>query len=629
MKPGRLAVVPPRFGPGVVGGSEAVSQEIAVGLASRGWDVEVLTTCATDHYTWDNALPAGASWERGVVVRRFPTLHQWSETARRAQLRIQAGEVPSLDEQIGWLGWPFTVPDLYEHLIRRGDDYDAFVFSPYLFWTTTVCLPEVAERAISIPCLHDETYARLDVTRPALTVPARVWFLSEPEHRLAHRIAPLPAAHLVTGAGVEVPDEYHPEAFRARYHLERPFLAYIARREPEKGWDWLLELYIQMRAAGGPDVDLVTAGVGRVSVPADLRGRVHDLGRLSDEERNDCMAAALAYVQPSRMESFSRTTMEAWLAGIPVIAVEDGEVVAWHCERSGAGLLFRDATSLAGAVARLVDQPDLAAGLGERGRRYVLDNYRWPVVLDSMEADLDAMLSANGAGAVGAGTTRTGAATGEAGERAATPEGDRPAPAVLVVGSYPPVPTTGTPVTEGVVRDLLSAGARPVVASYRVSAALLHSRIAGPLAARRLANVRRVSATSTVVLVVERDAPLPFTRVPPALRAPLQRLVARTLARELSSFSHVTLVAAGDPAIETRAWQILAGAADEVRREEGDRAPLVGPIGPVDLSGYRPGRLARRALGLLARRLLGPAAPEARSALAGARRSLRATLRSH
>jgi hypothetical protein len=131
-----------------------------------------------------------------------------------------------------------------------------------------------------------------------------------------------------------------------------------------------------------------------------------------------------------------------------------------------------------------------------------------------------------------------------------------------------------------------------------------------------------------VVVVVERDAPLPVTRVPPAFRAPLQRLVARSVARELSTFAHVTLVAAGDPGIEARAWQVLAGAADEVRREEGDRVPLVGPIGPVDLSVYRPGRLARRALRLLAGRLLGPAAPRALAALAATRRSLRANLRS-
>lgn len=68
---GKLAFVTPRFGPGVVGGSEALSREIALGLAGRGWEVEVLTTCAVDHYTWENALVPGASEEDGVTVRRF------------------------------------------------------------------------------------------------------------------------------------------------------------------------------------------------------------------------------------------------------------------------------------------------------------------------------------------------------------------------------------------------------------------------------------------------------------------------------------------------------------------------------------------------------------------------------
>ncbi len=633
----RIAFVPPRFGPGVVGGSEAVTQEAAIGLASRGWDVEVLTTCATDHYTWESSLPAGASFESGVVVRRFPAVAQRSEAARRAQLRIQAGEVPSFDEQVTWLGWRFTVPALYDHLVRRGHEYDAFVFSPYLFWTTTVCLPVVADRAVSMPCLHDETYARLDVARRTLTDASRVWLLSEPEHDLAHRLATLPAAHTVTGAGVHVPAGYDPERFRSRYGLERPFLAFVARREPEKGWDWLLSLYQQLRAAGGPEVDLVTAGVGEVTVPAEFSGRVVDLGRLSDEDRNDCMAAALAYVQPSRMESFSRTTMEAWLAGTPVLAVEDGEVVAWHCRRSGAGLTFRDAASLADAVGRLVDTPAEATELGELGRRYVLDNYRWEVVLDRMEADLATMLAApsGAAEAQGLGTAEAqglgtaeaqGLGTAEAGRAGGEPE--RPVtvgrPAILVLGSYPPVPANGTPVTRQVVQRLQDAGEDPVVASYRVSAALLHARVAGLLAGRRLARLRQVTGASRVVVVVERDAPLPVTGVPAWLRTPAQRLAARGLAAELCRFSHVALVVAGDPGADPRAWRELVAAADEISRVEGDRDPLVGPLGPSELT---LARLPRSLLGAAARRLLGPAAPEVRAALSGMLRALRAAAR--
>ena len=39
------------YGPGVVGGAELSLGEAAHGLAARGWSVEVLTTCAVDHFT--------------------------------------------------------------------------------------------------------------------------------------------------------------------------------------------------------------------------------------------------------------------------------------------------------------------------------------------------------------------------------------------------------------------------------------------------------------------------------------------------------------------------------------------------------------------------------------------------
>lgn len=387
--PGRIAFVPPRFGPGVVGGSEAVSREVALGMAARGWDVEVVTTCAVDHYTWDNDLPSGHSVEEGLSVHRFETRYTHGAPGRTAQDLMQQGQVPTLDEQVSWVNWRFSVPGLFHHLLRHRDRWDAIVFSPYLFWTTTVCLPEVAERAVAMPCLHDETYARLDVVRPVLASPARVWFLSEPEHELAHRLGPVSPKHTVPGAGVHVPERYDPEGFRSRRGLPRPFITFTGRRERDKGWDWLLDLFAEV--ARRLPVDLVTLGVGEVKVPAALRGRVHDLGFVDEHERDDAIAASLAYVQPSRMESFSRSVMEGWLAGTPVLAVEDGEVVAWHCRRSGGGLLFRDAQTFGDAIQRLLEQPAEAAELAERGRRYVLDHYRWPVVIDAMEEDVEGL----------------------------------------------------------------------------------------------------------------------------------------------------------------------------------------------------------------------------------------------
>ncbi|MHB1533288.1 MAG: glycosyltransferase family 4 protein [Acidimicrobiales bacterium] len=384
----RIGFVAPRFGPSVVGGSEAVSREIALGLAERGWQVEMLTTCAVDHYTWANALPWGTSVEEGITVHRFQTVPSASRVGFRTHQRIYADEPTTVDEQASWLSFPFRVPGLFSHLLRHGSAFDAVVFSPYLFWTTTVCLPLVAERAVVVPCLHDEVYARLPIIRPVLASPASVWFLSEPEHRLAHRLGPVAAHHRVTGAGVVPPGPVDPDGFRARYGIERPFVLYAGRREVDKGWWWLVDQFRDALVVDDPGVDLVTVGAGEIEIPKALAGRVIDLGFLATAERDNALAAADALIQPSLMESFSRSVMESWLVGTPVLAREGSEVVSWHCARSGGGRTFADASQLAGLLRDLRDKPEERTRMGELGQRYVTTTYSWPIVLDRMEADL-------------------------------------------------------------------------------------------------------------------------------------------------------------------------------------------------------------------------------------------------
>ena len=71
------------------------------------------------------------------------------------------------------------------------------------------------------------------------------------------------------------------------------------------------------------------------------------------------------------MESFSRTIMEAWLAGTPVIGLAESEVVAWHCGRSGGGLMFSDAKELASQLRFVASKPEAATEMAAAGRRYV------------------------------------------------------------------------------------------------------------------------------------------------------------------------------------------------------------------------------------------------------------------
>ena len=321
-------------------------------------------------------------------------MHAPAEVRDRIERQIQLGQPVPFQDQLTWVnGW--RVPGLFQHLVQHAPTYQAIVYSPYLFWPTIACSTIAPERSVVIPCLHDEPYAYLEVFRPVLGRPAAVWFLSEPEHQLAHRLGPLPVRHAVTGAGVHVPAAYDEPGFRQRHGLANRFVLYAGRREGGKGWDWLLHAFARAVARHRLPFHLVTMGVGPVDPPPGIADRVVDLGFLDKGEAENAFAAADAYIQPSRNESFSRTIMEAWLAGTPVIASEESAVVTWHCERSGAGLTYSDEFELGQCLALVAEAPKAAAELAALGRDYVLANYSWESVLDRMEESLEALACAS------------------------------------------------------------------------------------------------------------------------------------------------------------------------------------------------------------------------------------------
>ena len=63
-----IAFVVPRYGTKVMGGAEALCRSIAEDLVAHDIATEVFTTCAVDHFTWTNELPAGRAVENGVPV---------------------------------------------------------------------------------------------------------------------------------------------------------------------------------------------------------------------------------------------------------------------------------------------------------------------------------------------------------------------------------------------------------------------------------------------------------------------------------------------------------------------------------------------------------------------------------
>jgi glycosyltransferase involved in cell wall biosynthesis len=365
-------------------------RELATELSLRNWQVDVITTCARSNYTWQNDYPSGLTHVQDrMTVRRFPIVLPPSWDSRiKYEGRIWRGDNVTFDEQLEWLNGLFTVPELFQYLVERESQYDALIFSPYLFWTTAMGATVAPERTVVIPCLHDEPYARLEVLQAALRGPSTVWFLSEPERDLADRLCGLSKHHSVVGAGIKVPTSYDPEDFRVRHGIPGPFLLYVGRREKGKGWGWLRDAYRFAQSHLDAPISLVTVGGGIDNDQREPRNPGIDLGHIGDQEVANACSAALALAQPSPNESFSRVMMEAWLAGTPVIATDQSDVVKWHSARSGGALLVADEIEFAYALDFLLSNPDTARDIGARGREYVLGHYQMQDVVDRIEQEL-------------------------------------------------------------------------------------------------------------------------------------------------------------------------------------------------------------------------------------------------
>jgi glycosyltransferase involved in cell wall biosynthesis len=383
--PGSLAFVCPRYGTEVLGGAETVVREFAERLHGRGLPVEVLTTCAVDHFTWENAYPQGMAYVNGVPVHRF-RIERGNER-RRLQIgdRIGAGDRVSLEEQEAWLNEGFRSAGLFHHLMSHHERYHTIMLTPYMFWTTYACAQIAPHKNVLRPCLHDEMFARLDIYKSLFRDARGITFNSQPEAELARSLFDLPSRTELVAEGITVPDDVDPARFSQKYGIDGQFLLYVGRREWGKNVDVLAEYFAKyVSRTGRGDLKLVLIGRGDVDIPRDVRHLVVDLGFVDEQDKHDAYAAATVVCQPSLWESFSRLIMESWVGRTPVLGYEGCAVTAHHVRTSAGGLLYADATTFEISLSLLLEQPDFREQMGANGRAYVLSRYQWDDVIDRL-----------------------------------------------------------------------------------------------------------------------------------------------------------------------------------------------------------------------------------------------------
>ena len=382
-----IAVVSPRYAVGgTVGGAETLLRQLALRLAGRGLRVSFLTTCARNHFTWENEIPPGVQQDGPLEVHYFPVdasrdvavfLEHQGQIDRRAEL--------TLAQEQAWMANSVHSPALYEHLRTEGARYDRILSGPYLFGVSYAAALIRPERTFLVPCLHDEPFAYLKIMRELFGAVRGLLFNSGPEMELARRLYDLPAGRgAVVGMGFE-PFEADANAFAARRKLAAPYVLYSGRRETLKGTPLLIEYVRLFRELTKTDLRLVLTGSG----PFDAYPFVLDVGFVSEQEKHEAMAGARAFIHPSTMESLGIVLLEAFLARTPALVHAKGEVLRWQCERSGAGLWFRHYPDFHEELQRLLGDDALRRRLGEAGRQYVLREYGWPAVEARLLAALE------------------------------------------------------------------------------------------------------------------------------------------------------------------------------------------------------------------------------------------------
>ena len=363
----QLRIVVPRYGPSIIGGSEALAGQLARQLVGRGWRIDVWTTTATEEASWSGDLPEGGRVEEGVAVRRFA---------------IRMRRHPEAFAQFSRGFWrlpPRTRPER-AWLLGQGP------YSPGLVraLATDPGAPTLFIPRILIPAAHDEPPLRLRVVQRAIAAADSLWFSTIEERELLVGVHPEVAGHpyAVGTVAVDPPEHIDGARFRTpRGLVDVGYFLYGGRIAAGKGFDTLLDGFRRARQRY-PQLRLVLSG--DASAAGGTEPGTVGVGTLIREDLWDAIAGAIAVVVHSHLESLSLLALEAWAAGRPALLNARSPVLAGQAERSGGALTFTDADSLGDAMIRLVADPAHTTELGLRGRNYVADHYRWDGVVERL-----------------------------------------------------------------------------------------------------------------------------------------------------------------------------------------------------------------------------------------------------
>jgi len=404
----KIAIVIPWFGKELKGGAEQQAWQIANRLAERKIEVHVLTTCSKEFLSdWSkNFYKPGRYKENLLTIHRFPVKKRKTKIFDSVNAKLlsipKSALIPGIspitkeEEQI-YLYENIYSEELVTYLKTHKDDFDAFLFIPYLFPSSILGVKKVKGKAILHPCLHNECYAYLDCVREMFCCADRIFCNSMGELHLVKNIygTSVFLKSVITGEGVELNHQIF-ETYTKPPIINGDYLLYLGRRDYGKNTHLLIGTFEDFVEQTKSNLKLVLAGPGRLPIIPNNK-QIIDLGLVSEDEKINLLKYCKALVNPSENESFSRVIYEAWFAKKPVIIHKNCLATYKALEESGfAGFACANKEEFIETF-KLIDQLSgyEIVKKGIKGHKYALEIASWDKVINRYISEFENFIKSN------------------------------------------------------------------------------------------------------------------------------------------------------------------------------------------------------------------------------------------
>jgi len=195
----------------------------------------------------------------------------------------------------------------------------------------------------------------------------------------------------VVGHGVNVDGSGQAARIRQKLGIDGPIVLFLGRKAVYKGYPLVLEAAPRVWSQcpnthfvlAGPDQEGQTESV-RASYPSILDDpRIHELGFVSDQEREDLYDAATVYCQPSGAEAYGLAYLEAWAYSTPVVARRIPTMEELVEDQGGGLLTAASSDSVAEAIITLLQNASMRVQMGSAGHQKA-SRHTWDNVAEQM-----------------------------------------------------------------------------------------------------------------------------------------------------------------------------------------------------------------------------------------------------